>query len=57
MCNLSEMSNFVFVIIWDVHSLTTCSWDHFESKSSNKRESDLQQFVKKVLCTHYELVV
>jgi hypothetical protein len=29
----------------DVHSLTTCSWDHCESKSSNKH---LQQFVKKM---------
>jgi hypothetical protein len=25
----------------DVHGLTTCSWDHFESKISNKHASDL----------------
>lgn len=32
----------------DVHSLPTCSWDHFESKSSNEHGSDLEQFVKEM---------
>jgi hypothetical protein len=37
----------------DVHSLTACSWDHFESKSSTKHASGLQLFAKKMLRTHY----
>jgi hypothetical protein len=31
-----------------INSLTTCSLDYFESKSSNKCEFDLQWFVKKM---------
>jgi hypothetical protein len=31
-----------------VHSLTTCSWVHFESKTSNEHVSDLQRFVKEM---------
>jgi hypothetical protein len=30
----------------DVYSLTTCSWDRFEPKSSNEHGSNLQWFVK-----------
>jgi hypothetical protein len=30
----------------DVHGLSTCSLDIFESKSSNEHESDVQRFVK-----------
>jgi hypothetical protein len=41
----------------DGHGLTTCSWDHFESKSSNSHGSGLQRFVKKIRMNILEMAL
>jgi hypothetical protein len=44
----NDSHDFDVSIIQNVHSLTTCFWDHFEPKISNQHRSDLQRFVNKM---------